>query len=188
MTRREQAQEEPAIANRQLLESSRKAGMAEVATGVLHMSGMSVNSVNVSSGVVMEMVRRSRAPKLSKAAALINQNIGNLGEFLSRDPNGSKLPGYLSKLGDYLNAENTELLTELNQLGRSIEHIKEVVAMQQDYAKVSGAFENLSAKHLVEDAVGDETPAPSTDMAWSWSVALPRLPWCEWIGIACFRS
>ena len=32
-----------------------------------------------------------------------------------------------------------------------IEHIKEIVAMQQSYAKVSGAFENLSAAELVEE-------------------------------------
>ena len=36
---------------------------------------------------------------------------------------------------------------------RNIEHIKEVVAMQQSYAKVSGVFENLPAEQLVEDAL-----------------------------------
>jgi C4-dicarboxylate-specific signal transduction histidine kinase len=63
------------------------------------------------------------------------------------------LPGYLVKLGEFLVAENAELLNEIDQLGRNIEHIKEVVAMQQSYAKVSGVFENLAAPQLVEDAI-----------------------------------
>jgi two-component system NtrC family sensor kinase len=101
----------------------------------------------------VEKLRRSKAPKLAKAAALLTQHNGNIGDYLTNDPNGQKLPGYLAKLGEFFVAENTELLEEVDQLGRNIEHIKEVVAMQQSYAKVSGVFENLPAHRLVEDAI-----------------------------------
>jgi two-component system NtrC family sensor kinase len=127
--------------------------MAEVATGVLHNVGNVLNSVNVSASLVVEKLRRSKAPKLAKAAALLTQHNGNVGDFLTNDPNGQKLPGYLAKLGEFFVAENAELLEEVDQLGRNIEHIKEVVAMQQSYAKVSGVFENLPAHRLVEDAI-----------------------------------
>jgi C4-dicarboxylate-specific signal transduction histidine kinase len=150
---REQAQEALRISQQKLLESSRLAGMAEVATGVLHNVGNVLNSVNVSAGLVVEKLRRSKAPKLAKAALLLTSQNGNLTEYLTTDPNGKKLPAYLSKLGEFFLAENIELLQEVDQLGRNIEHIKEVVAMQQSYAKVSGVFENLAAHHLVEDAI-----------------------------------
>jgi two-component system, NtrC family, sensor kinase len=150
---REQAEEALRISQQKLLESSRLAGMAEVATGVLHNVGNVLNSVNVSAGVVVEKLRRSKAPKLAKAAALLTSPNGNLTEYLTKDPNGQKLPGYLAKLGEFFVAENAELLEEVNQLGRNIEHIKEVVAMQQSYAKVSGIFENLPAHGLVEDSI-----------------------------------
>ena len=150
---REQAQEALRISQQKLLESSRLAGMAEVATGVLHNVGNVLNSVNVSAGLVVEKLRRSKAPKLAKAALLLTSQNGNLAEYLATDPNGQKLPAYLSKLGEFFVAENVELLQEVDQLGRNIEHIKEVVAMQQSYAKVSGVFENLAAHHLVEDAI-----------------------------------
>jgi two-component system, NtrC family, sensor kinase len=153
MANREQAQKELAVASRQLLEASRKAGMTEVATGVLHNVGNVLNSVNVSSSLLMEKLRASRAPTLAKAAALLQENTGNLGDFLSSNPSGKKLPGYLTKLGQYLIEENADLLREVDQLGRNIEHIKEVVAMQQSYAKVSGAFENLELSQIVEDAI-----------------------------------
>ena len=139
--------------NTKLLETSRMAGMAEVATGVLHNVGNVLNSVNVSAGIVLNKLRQSKADKLTKAAGLLEANRQDLGTYLTVDPNGRKLPGYLAKLGSFLTTENSELLAEVDQLSHNIEHIKEVVAMQQSYAKVSGVFENLKPDDLVEDAL-----------------------------------
>jgi C4-dicarboxylate-specific signal transduction histidine kinase len=41
----------------------------------------------------------------------------------------------------------------MQSVGSHIEHIKEIVAMQQSYAKVSGAYEILQVADLVEDAL-----------------------------------
>ncbi|MDQ3115314.1 MAG: ATP-binding protein [Verrucomicrobiota bacterium] len=153
MTERREAEEALRVSQQKLLETSRLAGMAEVATGVLHNVGNVLNSVNVSASLVVEKLRRSKAPKLAQAAALLTRPNGDLGEYLTKDANGQKLPGYLAKLGEFFVAENAELLVEADQLGRNIEHIKEVVAMQQSYAKVSGVFENLPPHQLVEDAL-----------------------------------
>ena len=149
----QQADEALRLSQQKLLETSRLAGMAEVATGVLHNVGNVLNSVNVSATLVVEKLRRSKAPKLVQAAALLTGRNGDLGHFLTHDPNGQGLPEYFALLGEYLVAENAGLLREVDQLGRNIEHIKEVVAMQQSYAKVSGVFEDLPADRLVEDAI-----------------------------------
>src|SRR5262249_14207993 len=53
---------EMARLNRELIDTSRHAGMAEVATGVLHNVGNVLNSVNVSAGIVLDKLRRSKAP------------------------------------------------------------------------------------------------------------------------------
>ena len=153
MTERREAEEALRLSQQKLLQASRIAGMAEVATGVLHNIGNVLNSVNVSAGLVVEKLRRSKAPKLAKAAALLTDHDSDLGEYLTNDVNGQQLPGYLTKLGEFFVTENEELLNEVDQLNRNIEHIKEVVAMQQSYAKVSGVFENLPAHQLVEDAI-----------------------------------
>ena len=136
-----------------LLETSRLAGMAEVATGVLHNVGNVLNSVNVSASLVLEKLRRSKAPKLVQAAELLTGRNGSLAEYLTQDEQGRKLPGYLARLGQHLVAENAQLTGEVDQLSRNIEHIKEIVAMQQSYAKVSGVFEMLPLEQLVEDAI-----------------------------------
>ena len=153
VTERKEAEEALRISQQKLLETSRFAGMAEVATGVLHNVGNVLNSVNVSACLVLDKLRNSKVPKLTKAAALLTGRNGDLADYLNHDPAGQKLPGYLVKLGEFLVVENAELLREVDQLGRNIEHIKEVVAMQQSYAKVSGVFETLPPERLVEDAI-----------------------------------
>ncbi|MEO8350674.1 MAG: ATP-binding protein [Chthoniobacteraceae bacterium] len=153
ISERKAAEEALRLSQQKLLETSRLAGMAEVATGVLHNVGNVLNSVNVSAGLVLDKLRRSKAVKLKQAAELLTARNGDLADYLTHDPSGQKLPGYLAKLGQHLVAENDQLLGEVDQLSRNIEHIKEVVAMQQSYAKVSGVFEDLSADRLVEDSI-----------------------------------
>ncbi len=139
--------------HRQLLETSRMAGMAEVATSVLHNVGNVLNSVNVSCSVVTDRVHKSKVVNLSRAVALINEHETDLGGFLTADPKGKQLPAYLKGVAAHLAAEQDDILRELAQLSQNIDHIKEIVAMQQSYSKVSGVREMLPAEELVEDAL-----------------------------------
>jgi signal transduction histidine kinase len=56
-------------------------------------------------------------------------------------------------LSKHLVSERHEALFELELLSKNIDHIKQVVSMQQDYAKVAGVIEQLSPESLVEDAL-----------------------------------
>ncbi|HKS36746.1 MAG TPA: PAS domain-containing protein [Verrucomicrobiae bacterium] len=140
-------------AHKQLLQASRLAGMAEVASGVLHNVGNVLNSVNVSATLVAESLRKSKAARLARVAALLREHSADLGTFITVDPKGKQLPGYLSQLSEHLAAEQETMVKELCLLRNNIEHIKEIVAMQQNYAKVSGVAEVVRVADLVEDAL-----------------------------------
>ena len=60
ITSRKRSEEELANTHRELLDASRRAGMAEVATGVLHNVGNVLNSVNVSAALVANQLRAHR--------------------------------------------------------------------------------------------------------------------------------
>ncbi len=94
MTERRQAEEALRVSQQKLLETSRLAGMAEVATGVLHNVGNVLNSVNVSAALVVEKISRSKVPQITKAAALLAERNGDLVNYLTNDPNGKKLPTF----------------------------------------------------------------------------------------------
>jgi PAS domain S-box-containing protein len=153
ITEQKQAEEQLDMLNKRLLETSRHAGMAEVATGVLHNVGNVLNSVNVSSTLICDQVRNSKASRLKDVVLLLNKNATNLGHFIVEDPKGKIIPGYLNSLSERLSTEQQDLLKELELLTKNIEHIKEIVAMQQNYARVSGIIESLAIKNLVEDAL-----------------------------------
>jgi two-component system, sensor histidine kinase ChiS len=140
-------------AARQLLETSRQAGMAEVATSILHNVGNVLNSVNVSSGVILDKIQKSKVTGLSRAVALLETHKGDLPEFFDKDPKGKQLVGYLVKLDVNLAHEQKEILEEVHTLLANILHIKEIVAAQQSYARVSGVKEAINIEDLVEDAL-----------------------------------
>ncbi|HEU6448497.1 MAG TPA: PAS domain S-box protein [Verrucomicrobiae bacterium] len=153
ITESKQAQEEREKLSRQLVDASRQAGMAEVATSVLHNVGNVLNSVNVSSALVSEKVRNSKAANVAKAVALMRQHETDLGDFLANDPKGKQLPTYLENLAAHLADEQKEILQEVNALVENIVHIKEIVAMQQSYAKSFGMVEQLKVSELVDDSL-----------------------------------
>ncbi|MEY2881290.1 MAG: hypothetical protein RLZZ15_3670 [Verrucomicrobiota bacterium] len=151
--RRERAQTEAQETHAQLLIASRQAGMAEVATGVLHNVGNVLNSVNVSAAVVVEQLRTSKTASLTRAVQLLGDHRGDLAAFLADDPQGKKLPEFFVAVAAQLAREQALLAREARELQANIEHIKQIVAMQQSYAKVSGAQEKLAVADLVEDAL-----------------------------------
>jgi len=153
ITERKRAELEVEQINRRLLEFSRRAGMAEMATGVLHNVGNVLNSVNVASSCVADSLKKSKAANLSKVVALLREHESDLGAFLTVDPKGKQLPAYLAKLAEHLAEEQAAALRELTQLQKNIEHIKEVVTAQQSCAKGAGKSETVQVTDLLEDTL-----------------------------------
>jgi signal transduction histidine kinase len=137
---------------RQLVDASRQAGMAEVATAVLHNVGNVLNSVNISSGLIAETVRTSKASGLEKLGAMLSQP--DFATVLAGHPKGQSVPVYVARLADALRDERQTLAAEAEGMQRSIEHIKVIVSMQQKHAKDTiGTLESVSLKALAEDVV-----------------------------------
>ncbi|MDZ4289126.1 MAG: CHASE sensor domain-containing protein, partial [Prosthecobacter sp.] len=153
ITARKRAEADLAEANERLLVTSRQAGMAEVATSILHNVGNVLNSVSVSAEVVSTKVRGFRIGGLKNVSELLLQNSADLAGFLVSDPRGKDLPTYLLKLVGHLAAPQQAILEELESLRKNIEHIKDIVSMQQSYARGCGVLERLSINELIEDAI-----------------------------------
>jgi signal transduction histidine kinase len=137
----------------ELVSAARHAGMSEIATNVLHNVGNVLNSVNVSANLIGSTVRASEATGLARAVKLMERPDGDLGRFLSEDPKGRLLPAYLSKLSEALAAEQRVLAGEVETLTASVDHIKQIVVIQQSYAGASSLAEPVPPASLVDDAV-----------------------------------
>ncbi|WP_223542187.1 DAHL domain-containing protein [Pseudomonas sp. BF-RE-26] len=146
-------------AQSELLGAARQAGMAEIATNVLHNVGNVLNSVNISADLIARKLRSSKTLGLGKAMQLINGHPEDLGHFLTEDEKGKLLPGYLNQLVGAIAQEQQEMADELGQMSKSVDHIKDIVATQQSYAGANSITEPLYISELLEDALRMNTGA-----------------------------
>jgi PAS domain S-box-containing protein len=153
ITALKQAEAELAAAHKRLIETSRLAGMAEVATDVLHNVGNTLNSINVSCSLVLDRVKQTSSANLAKIPELLKQNLGRLDEFVGGDPRGKHIPEYLTAMAQTFDDQRAFLLEELGQLRQHVEHVNQIIAMQQNYAKVAGIQETIDLSQLLEDAL-----------------------------------
>ena len=97
ITERKSAAAKLAQMHQQLVDASRHAGMAEIANNVLHNVGNVLNSVNVSAGVVAQMVRDSKDQGLANVVQLLGAQETELGTFFAHNEKGVALRGYLTQ-------------------------------------------------------------------------------------------
>jgi len=136
-----------------LMEASRQAGMAEVATDVLHNVGNVLNSVNVAATLIREKVSNSEVSSLRKVTDIVKEHVADIGTFLTEDEQGRHIPLYLTEVSKALIDEQADTIEKLRSLTENIEHIKEIVKTQQSYAKVSGIEVSTFLVELVENAI-----------------------------------
>ena len=153
ITERKRAEAELKTAQKKLVDTAHREGMAEVATNVLHNVGNVLNSINISTALITEKVSKSEITNLKKVAGIINDHIDDLGTFLTEDPRGKHIPVYLNEISKLLIDEQADIIIKIRALAENVQHIKDIVSMQQSYAKVSGVEMPTSIVELIEDAI-----------------------------------
>jgi PAS domain S-box-containing protein len=153
ITDEKSAQIEREELNRRLLETSRQAGKAEVATGVLHNVGNVLNSINVTATLLSNRLRDTKIDSLSRVVNLIQSHSEDLATFLGQDDKGKSLAPYLAKLATHMRDQHKDSVQDLADLVNHIDHIKRIVSTQQEAAKVTGVVEEARAKEMVESAL-----------------------------------
>jgi signal transduction histidine kinase len=138
--------------HQELLEASRQAGMAEIATNVIHNVGNVLNSINVSIATGRKLLKNQDMTHLRKAADLLEENVNNK-DYLLTDSKGKILPGFIKLSAKTLEDTHQKLLDEFDNLRKHLTHVKTVVSMQQEYAGAKNILKDLEVSTLVEDAI-----------------------------------
>jgi len=138
---------------RELVSASRAAGMAEVATNVLHNVGNVLNSVNVSATTISDGLKQLKVDSVAKLGKLLREHAADLADFLAHDERGAKVPAFLEDLAEHLERERAWLRQEARSLQEKVDHIKQIVAMQQNYARLVGVTERVTIADVVDDAL-----------------------------------
>jgi len=136
------------VTQKKLVETARMAGMAEIATEVIHNVGNTLNSAKVSASQIEELIESRRYHQLLQNLAIRLQdedkevNHTNLAEGLGRIYKG------LERHRQIINEENTRLQYYLRDIDRAL-------AEQRDYAETAKASERvaLDLNGLIEETL-----------------------------------
>jgi signal transduction histidine kinase len=138
--------------NQELVKTARQAGMAEMAVDVLHNVGNVLNSVGITTQELKRKVSNSRMASLQPVVDLMESQGVNLPRFMTDDPRGRKLPDYLSALGAHLREDHQAIAGGLNDLERHIQHLQDIIRLQQSYSRTSGLTERVNVIEVIDDA------------------------------------
>ena len=140
-------------AQAQLVDTARAAGMAEVASDVLHNVGNVLTSAVINLEQMRAAAAASRFERAAQLSALLKEHQEDLVGFLTRDPRGRVLPDYLLALTEELRHERTQLRTNLDEMGLHLEHIHAIIRVQQDYARTSLLLGEWDLAQIIEDSL-----------------------------------
>ena len=152
LTQSRRAEQKLRALNDEYVRASRQAGMADIATGVLHNVGNVLNGINVSAGILMDRLRASRIKQVRKTVELLESRTDDLSKPLHHDEHGRKVLSYLLKLGHKLEEEQQQLVAESRHLQQRVKHVGAIIAKQQEHATGGVLLEDCTIGRLVDEA------------------------------------
>jgi PAS domain S-box-containing protein len=153
ITERKRAEAKLKTAQEKLLETAREVGMAEVATGVLHNVGNVLNSVSVTAESIQKRVRGSKISYLSDIVGLFKEHENELGKFMTNQKRGKKIPAFLANLSIELIDEQERCLEALEELTKHVQHVGDIIQLQQSHSITKGLIEPTSIEEIIEDTL-----------------------------------
>ena len=149
MSRRALIEADRAKLQEELVESSRQAGKAEVATGVLHNVGNVMNSVNVSACILQEDLQKKLLQKLDASIDLLGDHESDLATFFSDDKRAKHFVPFLRQLRN----QTCDMVDDIDRLLSNVRHVNDVVASQQAYAMNGSHKVKADPISIVESAL-----------------------------------
>ena len=141
------------ITQKELVNAAHCAGMAEIASAVLHNAGNVLNTVHTSAYLINDELAKLPTDGIKKVADLLLANQDDLATFLNTDPKGRNIIPYLESLGEKLPRENKLLGGHAATLLEKLHLLSEVLVQQNDYVSSPLHWEKINMEHLLEAAL-----------------------------------
>lgn len=136
-----------------LVKAARIAGMSEVATGILHNVGNSLNSLAVAAGQATEALRTARLSKLNDLVLFLDRDGNELAATIRGHSKGNAFLVYLSELTHLLDSDHGRAREELVCVRTCIDQIQTLVSSQQQFVTQSSFREPTPPCELMEGAL-----------------------------------
>lgn len=135
-----------------LVDTAYKAGMAEIATDIIHNVGNVLTNVSTTCYLLDNSISQSKLFKLEKANEMLVQHKDNLEDFILHNPRGKKLLNYYFELGKLLQAERHTETSLVQKLRSKINLITEILKTQQKHTQKT-ELESVNIVELLEETL-----------------------------------
>jgi len=139
--------------NYRVITLAHQEGMAQVSANVLHNVGNVLNSINVAATLVSDRVSDSELAGLKGISTALEKHKNNLGDFITKDTQGSQLPGYIKMLTEYWEKEQIAITDTMKKLMNNIQHIKYVINLQKSNSIKTGLEQLVSIEELLDESL-----------------------------------
>jgi C4-dicarboxylate-specific signal transduction histidine kinase len=138
---------------REMLRISHRAGVAEVATGVLHNIGNALNSINVSAELLDDSLRRRARESIARLHEFFTRPPEKAATVFLAHPDGEALRLAVVSGSGYALGELDSTAGELESLRLGVAHLKDIVARQQSLARTERQVTRFDLASAVEQAI-----------------------------------
>lgn len=146
---RRKAQTKLVAVQEELIATARQAGKAEIATNVVHNVGNVLNSVNVGSEALQRQLKGMPLTYLRRMADMVAEHQS----FLADHDKMKLLPSVIEKLTHKFEQQHQGCSDELTTLQTHVEHIANIVKLQQASAGYQEVLEDVELTALMESAL-----------------------------------
>ncbi|MFA4987373.1 MAG: PAS domain-containing protein, partial [Candidatus Brocadiia bacterium] len=135
-------EEELRKTQRQLIDHAHRAGMAEVASEVLHNIGNALNSIGIRLKGMTDLLAKERIAERLKDLATSDKK-----------PDNEQYKVYMTALASALVETRAEIQANAAFISEKLAHIGEIISLQQAIARVRGIVEEMNVSDIILDAV-----------------------------------
>ncbi len=139
--------------HQKLLESARRAGMADIASSVMHNIGNVLNSTSVSANILNEKFENAVFSRLTPLVSLLNEHAHDLPVFLTQSEKGKLVLQYLIEIEAQWQKDQKIILNEVISLNKNIKSIKEILEMQKSISKKYNITEDVTMSELLDNLI-----------------------------------
>lgn len=142
-----------AVQRHEMVKNARRAGMSDVSMGVVHAAGNILNSINVSTKLLLRDVLAVDLVDMHSLARELDDHSDNLPEYLERNENGRFLIPFIVAMADAVGDLRSRCVVELESLDEGLRQAINLIRSQEKYAVGPAMEEEVELSEIVERAL-----------------------------------
>jgi signal transduction histidine kinase len=142
-----------ALQRHEMVKDARRAGMSDVSMGVVHAAGNILNSINVSTKLLLRDVLAVEVVDMHSLARELDEHSDDLAEYLEKNENGRFLSPFIVAMADAVGDLRSRCVVELESLDEGLRQAIDLIQSQEKYAVGPAMVEEVELSEVVERAL-----------------------------------